>query len=102
MTANHLPPGIQFAPGSYGSFEGTMPSPEMGQGFGLGFAVRTDTGRNALHGSVGNYFWGGAQGTYFWIDPKEKLAVVMMMKAPPLRLHYRYLMRELVYQAILK
>jgi CubicO group peptidase (beta-lactamase class C family) len=72
----------------------------MGQGFGLGFAVRTEQGVNPLHGSVGDYFWSGAFGTYFWIDPKEKLFAVLMMQSPQARL-YRYLMRELVYQAII-
>jgi CubicO group peptidase (beta-lactamase class C family) len=102
MSANHLPPGIKFSPVSYPLFEAIIPSPEVGQGFGLGFAVRTETGLNALHGSVGDYFWAGAYGTYFWIDPKEQMAVVLMMHAPPLRLQYRYLMRGLVYQAIVK
>lgn len=102
MTANHLPPGIQFGPGNYDRLGAMLPSPEMGQGFGLGFAVRTDTGRNALHGSPGDYSWAGAVGTYFWIDPKESLAVVLMMQAPAVRTHYRYVMRNLVYQAILK
>ena len=81
-------------------FEALQPSPEMGEGFGLGFAVRTEAGRSPLHGSPGDYFWGGAYGTYFWIDPKEKLFAVLMMQSPQARLPYRYLMRELVYQAI--
>jgi CubicO group peptidase (beta-lactamase class C family) len=102
MTANHLPPVIQFSPISYPLFQAIIPSPEVGQGFGLGFAVRTETGRNALPGSAGDYFWAGAYGTYFWIDPKEQMVVVLMMHAPPLRLHYRYLMRGLVYQAVIK
>ena len=99
MTANHLPPGTPIGP-DMARFEALAPSEAMGQGFGLGFAVRTDTGRNPLHGSVGDYYWGGAYGTYFWIDPKEKLFVVMMMQSPLARLPYRYLMRQLVYQAI--
>ena len=63
-------------------------------------AVRTEAGRSPLHGSPGDYFWGGAYGTYFWVDPKEKLFAVLMMQSPAARLPYRYLMRELVYQAI--
>jgi CubicO group peptidase (beta-lactamase class C family) len=73
---------------------------EMGQGFGLGFAVRKEAGRNPLPGSVGDYYWGGAFGTGFWIDPQEQLIAVLMMQAPARRLQYRYLMRELVYQAL--
>ena len=72
-----------------------------GQGFGLGFAVRTDAGRNPLPGSVGDYYWGGAQGTYFWIDPKEKMYVVFMMQSRAARLPYRFLLRQMVYQAII-
>lgn len=101
MTANHLPPGTPVGPDMV-RFEALTPSAEMGQGFGLGFAVRTDVGRNPLPGSVGDYYWGGAQGTYFWIDPKEQLYVVFMMQSPAARLSYRFLLRQMVYQAIVK
>jgi CubicO group peptidase (beta-lactamase class C family) len=101
MTANHLAPGTPIGP-DMARFEALAPSAEMGQGFGLGFAVRTDVGRNPLQGSVGDYYWGGAQGTYFWIDPKEKLYVVFMMQLPAARLSYRFLLRQMVYQAVVK
>ena len=101
MTANHLPPGTPIGP-DMPRFEALAPSAEMGQGFGLGFAVRTDVGRNPLPGSVGDYYWGGAQGTYFWIDPKEQLYVVLMMQSPGARLQYRFLLRQMVYQAVVK
>jgi CubicO group peptidase (beta-lactamase class C family) len=101
MTADHLPPGTQMGPDMF-RFEALLPSPSMGQGFGLGFAVRNEAGRNPLHGSSGDYFWGGAHGTYFWIDPKEKMFAVLMMQSPLSRLPYRWLMRELVYQALIK
>jgi CubicO group peptidase (beta-lactamase class C family) len=100
MTTNHLPPGTRVGPDMY-RFAALLPAPEMGQGFGLGFAVRTEQGVNPLHGSIGDYFWGGGFGTYFWVDPKEKLFAVLMMQSPQARLSYRYLMRELVYQAII-
>lgn len=101
MAANHLPPGTPIGP-DMARFEALAPSAEMGQGFGLGFAVRTDAGRNPLPGSVGDYYWGGAQGTYFWIDPKEQLYVVFMMQSPAARLPYRFLLRQMVYQALIK
>jgi CubicO group peptidase (beta-lactamase class C family) len=101
MTANHLPPGTPIGP-DMARFEALAPSAAMGQGFGLGFAVRTDTGRNPLQGSVGDYFWGGAYGTYFWIDPKERLYVVLMMQSPEARLPYRFLLRQMVYQAVVR
>jgi len=99
MTADHLPPGTQMGADMF-RFEALLPSPSMGQGFGLGFAVRNDVGRSPLQGSWGDYYWGGAHGTYFWIDPKEKMFAVLMMQSPLSRLPYRYLMRGLVYQAL--
>jgi CubicO group peptidase (beta-lactamase class C family) len=62
--------------------------------------VRTETGRSPVPGSVGDYFWGGVTGTYFWIDPAEDLIAVFLSQAPDRRLHYRYLSRQLVYAAI--
>jgi len=49
------------------------PTLEMGQGFGLGFAVRVSDGLNPLPGSVGDFNWAGAGGTYCWVDPRERL-----------------------------
>ena len=85
MTADHL---------------GKLDTPTPGYGFGLGFAVRRDTGVANTPGSIGDYNWGGLAGTYFWIDPKEDLVAVWMMQAPGGRLHYRQRFRTLVYQAI--
>ena len=99
MTANALPPDVKMGVDMW-RFEALEPSGRMGQGFGLGFAVRNDVGRNPLPGTPGDYYWGGAYGTYFWHDPKERLFVVYMMQSPAARLRYRYLMRDLVYQAM--
>ena len=72
-----------------------------GFGFGLGFAVRTHTGMNDMQGTVGEYLWGGAQGTWFWIDPKEKLiAIFMSQRAGDARLYYRRLTKNLVAQTL--
>ena len=100
MTADALPPDIKMGAGMQ-AFEALEPSARMGQGFGLGFAVRTDQGRNPLPGSPGDYYWGGAYGTYFWHDPRERMYVVFMMQSPAARLRYRYLLRDLVYQALI-
>ena len=51
-------------------------------GFGVGFAVRSGAGMAPFPGSVGNYYWGGAAGTTFWVDPAERLFAVMMIQAP--------------------
>ena len=96
MTSDQLPPGIPRL-----GYEDMAPTPEMGQSFGLGFAVRTDMGHSPLPGSVGDYFWAGAYGTYFWIDPQEKIFAVMMVQMPfPQSGYYRRALRELVYGAL--
>jgi CubicO group peptidase (beta-lactamase class C family) len=71
-----------------------------GYGFGLGFAVRTLAGVAPIPGSVGDYHWSGLGGTYFWIDPQEKLIALWMMQAPEQRAYYRQLYRNLVYAAL--
>lgn len=101
MTSNHLPPDI-----GYGAFTLelglTAPLPQLGQGYGLGVGVRKEQGRSPVPGSIGDYFWGGATGPYFWIDPKEQLIAIMMMQEPNIqrRTYYRSVMRNLVYQAL--
>lgn len=82
MTSDQLPPGterhtpVAMALGAFG------PTAEMGTSFGLGFAVRTDAGRNPIAGSAGDFSWGGILGTLFWVDPKEKLVAVWMVQNP--------------------
>jgi CubicO group peptidase (beta-lactamase class C family) len=100
MTSDHLTPEARRSPSTPVLFGALAPLPELGLGFGLGFAVRTHAGRNPLPGSVGDYSWSGVTGTYFWIDPKQELIAVLLMQAPAQRMHYRYLMRTMVYQAI--
>lgn len=72
----------------------------LGHGFGLGFAVRKDRGIAATPGSVGSFFWSGMAGTFFWIDPVERLTAVFMMQGVGQREYYRNLVRNLVYAAI--
>jgi len=82
MTSDQLPATaerhtpVAMALGPFG------PVPEMGTSFGLGFAVRVDAGRNPVPGSVGDFSWAGITGTFFWVDPKEKLVAVLMVQAP--------------------
>lgn len=80
----------------------TILGPRPGYGFGLGFAVRTDLGGANTPGSIGIADWNGISGTNFWIDPKEKLAVVWMMQAPGLRAPYRQLIANMVYAAMVE
>jgi len=100
MTSDHLTPDMRRSPSTTVLFGALAPTAELGIGFGLGFAVRTHAGRNPLPGSVGDFSWSGVTGTYFWIDPQQQLIAILMMQAPAERLHYRYLMRTPVYQAI--
>jgi CubicO group peptidase (beta-lactamase class C family) len=96
MTADHLPSTFN------NMIADKMDPAATGYGFGLGFAVRRQDGIAAMAGSAGDYYWSGVYGTYFWIDPKEELSVVFMAAAPGLiRLRYRQMMRNLVYQALL-
>jgi CubicO group peptidase (beta-lactamase class C family) len=72
-----------------------------GYTFGLGFMVRQGAGLAGVPGSEGEYMWAGAGGTFFWIDPKEQLAVVYMAQTPGgIRPFYRRLIKQLVMQAI--
>lgn len=100
MASDHLPPDAAYGPQMRAMFGALAPVPENGIGFGLGFAVRKEAGRCALPGSPGDYSWSGVSGTYFWIDQKLELIAILMMQAPLQRMHYRYLMRTMVYQAI--
>jgi CubicO group peptidase (beta-lactamase class C family) len=101
MTSNHLPADV-----SYGAFTMELglsaPLPEYGQGYGLGVGVRQEAGRAVVPGSVGDFFWGGATGPYFWVDPHEQLIAILMMQVPDMqvRTRYRSLLRNLVYQAL--
>jgi CubicO group peptidase (beta-lactamase class C family) len=72
-----------------------------GQGFGLGFSVLKDVGAYGQPGSVGEYGWGGAYHSTYWVDPKEQLVVVYFTQLIPARgLDDHDKLRALVYQAI--
>lgn len=95
MTADHLPASFN------NMIADKMDPAAAGYGFGLGFAVRRQDGIAAMAGSAGDFYWSGVYGTYFWVDRKEQLAVVFMAAAPGLiRLRYRQMLRNLVYQAL--
>ena len=97
MTKNQLPPNVHYGPYDLGTL---APTPANGQGFGYGFAVRLEQGRNVAPGSVGDYHWAGSSGTYFWVDPRERLVVVVLTAAPAVRAEYRIKARQLVYGAM--
>jgi CubicO group peptidase (beta-lactamase class C family) len=72
-----------------------------GYTFGLGFMVRQGEGLAGVQGSPGEYMWAGAAGTFFWIEPKEQMAVVIMSQVPgPIRPYYRKMIKQLVSAAV--
>jgi CubicO group peptidase (beta-lactamase class C family) len=93
MTSDHLDTSVS---------PGQLYLPGGGFGFGLGFAVRKDAGVANVQGTVGEFNWGGAGGTYFWVDPKEDMFVVFAMQSPKQRTYYRPLLKNMVYGAVVK
>ena len=91
MTRDHLGPQVVRT---------ALYLPGAGYGFGLGFAVRTAPASGKPDSAVGEYFWGGAGGTYMWVDPVNDLFVVYMMQSPKQRTAHRAALRELVYGAV--
>ncbi|HVS64479.1 MAG TPA: serine hydrolase domain-containing protein [Thermoanaerobaculia bacterium] len=73
-----------------------------GYGFGLGFAVATDLGEIGELTSEGEYNWGGAAGTAFWIDPQEELIGIYMVQIIPHRTSLGGDFKRLTYQAIVE
>jgi len=87
MTMNHLSDEVSYNPG---------------QGFGLGFSVVLNEGKRGQPGSVGEYGWGGAYGSTYWVDPKEELVVVYFTQVRPGSIVRDQLMlRALIYQALI-
>jgi CubicO group peptidase (beta-lactamase class C family) len=91
MTSDHLGPSVKV---------GDSPLMPAGHGFGLGFAVRTAKGMAPFPGSLGEFFWSGMAGTFFWIDPVEQMFVVFMMQGPVQRHYIRAQLRNLVHAAL--
>lgn len=90
MASDHLGPDVKV----------DSPLMPAGHGFGLGFAVRTHAGMAPFTGSLGQYFWSGMAGTFFWIDPAEDLFAVFMMQGPGQREYIRSMLRNAVYAAV--
>lgn len=100
FSLNHLPDGREVAdmalPGMFSE------SGYAGVGFSLGCGVNVDVAKTRLPGTLGEYFWGGAAATAFWIDPREELTVVFMTQVigSEARLTLRRDLRTLVYAAM--
>ena len=96
MTANHLPAAIEGG----GSGEDPTGASASRFGFGLGWGINTDVVASGVVGSVGEYSWGGAAGTVFWVDPVEEMVVVGMIQLMGSPWNLRHDLRVASYQAI--
>jgi CubicO group peptidase (beta-lactamase class C family) len=98
MTTNHLPGGRDLPEMSRSMFaEATY----NGIGFGLGFSVTMDPAKTLIPGSAGEYAWGGAATTSFWIDPAEELVAIFMTQVLPSSAYpVRRELRTMIYAAI--
>ncbi len=100
MTLNHLPGGGQMADFAYSGGFGEVGFD--GMGFGLTVAVGLGPAPTATIGSAGEFQWGGAASTIFWVDPAEDLIVVFMTQLLPSgTFNFRGQLKALVYPAII-
>jgi CubicO group peptidase (beta-lactamase class C family) len=98
MASNHLPGGVDLEAFGQSTFAETSFD---GVGFGLGFSVTDDPVANKTLGSVGEYGWGGAASTAFWVDPVEDLTALFFTQLLPSSTHpIRPQLKQLVYQAL--
>jgi CubicO group peptidase (beta-lactamase class C family) len=99
MHLNHLAGGKDLSGMAIGAFSETA---YEGVGFGLGFAMTLgQVEAGALGG--GDYYWGGAASTIFWVDPKEDLVVVFMTQLmPSATFNFRGQLRNIIYSAIVE
>ncbi|UYV37364.1 beta-lactamase family protein [Rhodobacteraceae bacterium D3-12] len=99
MTRNQLPEGVRFAPDV--ALLGSMaPTPERGQGFGLGVLVRLEPGTPNYPASVGEFGWNGLSGTCLWIDPEHDLSVCLLMQSPVNRDTIRQRLKFMVHSVL--
>ncbi|HEV2369005.1 MAG TPA: serine hydrolase domain-containing protein [Acidimicrobiales bacterium] len=98
MTRNHLPGGADLEDVGRPLFAETTYS---GVGFGLGFSVVIDPVKNKVPSSAGEFAWGGAASTGFWVDPVEELTVLFLTQLLPSSTYpIRSQLKQLVYQSL--
>jgi CubicO group peptidase (beta-lactamase class C family) len=98
MTSNHLPGGVDLPALSRSMF---AEAAYNGIGFGLGFSVTMEPAKTLIPGSAGEFAWGGAASTAFWVDRAEELITVFMTQLMPSSAYpLRRELRTLVYSAI--
>jgi CubicO group peptidase (beta-lactamase class C family) len=100
MASNHLPGGTDLTQMSRSLFS---ESTNAGVGFGLGFAVVFDPPQTLIPCSLGEFYWGGAASTAFWVDPVEQVTAVFMTQLLPSSTYpVRRELRTLVYSALME
>ena len=100
MASNHLPGDRDLTEMSRSLFSEAT---NEGVGFGLGFAVVFDPRKTLIPCSMGEFYWGGAASTAFWVDPVEKLTAVFMTQLLPSSTYpIRRELRTLVYSALME
>jgi CubicO group peptidase (beta-lactamase class C family) len=100
MASNHLPGGKDLTELSRSLFS---ESTNAGVGFGLGVAVVFDPPKTLVPCSMGEFYWGGAASTAFWVDPVEEVSVVFMTQLMPSTTYpIRRELRTLVYSALME
>ena len=98
MTANHLPGGADLTSMSDSLFSEAS---NAGTGFGLGFAVVTDPARTLMPASLGEFYWGGAYSTAFFVDPVERITCVFMTQLYPSSTYpIRRQLKTMIYSAL--
>jgi CubicO group peptidase (beta-lactamase class C family) len=98
MTQNHLPGGADLEAVGRPLFSETTFD---GVGFGLGFSVLDDAVKAKVLSSIGDYGWGGAASTAFWVDPVEGITALFLTQLLPSSTHpIRPQLKQLVYQAL--
>jgi CubicO group peptidase (beta-lactamase class C family) len=98
MTRNHLPGGVDLEAIGRPLFAETT---FQGVGFGLGFSVNLDAAENKVLSTEGEFAWGGAASTAFWVDPLEEVTALFMTQLLPSSTYaIRPQFKQLVYQAL--
>ena len=99
MTMNHLPDGKDTASMALSPL---VQIRNAGVGFGLGFAIHMDVPKFGDIGSPGEYEWGGAASTAFWIDPVENMYVIFMTQfLPDGTYDFRGQLKSIIYPALI-
>ena len=97
MHMNHLPDNQDLSSMAVGAFSETA---YEGVGFGLGFASTLGEVQTGSLGT-GDYYWGGAASTIFWVDPVEDMVVIFMTQLmPSATFNFRGQLKNIIYSAI--